>query len=68
MEIMKDSNNVDKKMLDLVSKAYIQITYVEPYFDRWEAQKCTTFFEKNYSLSKLKTNQISVSIYFKFYF
>ena len=50
---MKDSNNVDKKALDLIAKAYIQITYVEPYFDRWEAQKCTTFFEKNYSLSKL---------------
>lgn len=54
VEIMKDSNNVDKKQLDLVSKAYIQITYVEPYFDRWESQKCVTFFEKNYSLSKQK--------------
>jgi hypothetical protein len=51
VEIMKDSNNVDKKQLDLVRKAYIQITYVEPYFDRWESQKCVTFFEKNYSLS-----------------
>jgi len=53
VEIMKDSNNVDKKQLDLVRKAYIQITYVEPYFDRWESQKCVTYFEKNYSLSKL---------------
>ena len=52
VEIMKDSNNVDKKQLDLVKKAYIQITYVEPYFDRYESLKCVTFFEKNYSLSK----------------
>lgn len=52
VEIMKDSNNVDKSALDLANKAYIQITYVEPYFDRWELQKCETFFEKNYSLKR----------------
>lgn len=52
VEIMKDSNNVDKSVLDLFGKAYIQITYVEPYFDRWELQKCETFFEKNYSLKR----------------
>lgn len=52
VEILKDSNNVDKSQLDLVAKCYIQITYVEPYFDRWELQKCESFFEKNHSLSK----------------
>lgn len=52
VEIMKDSNNVDKNLLDLISKAYIQITYVEPYFDRYELHKCETFFEKNYSLKR----------------
>ena len=52
VEIMKDSNNVDKHQLDMLNKAYIQITYVEPYFDTWETQKYETFFEKNYSLSK----------------
>ncbi|CAF0831727.1 unnamed protein product [Brachionus calyciflorus] len=52
VEIMKDSNNVDKNSLDLVTKAYIQITYVEPYFDRYELSKCETFFEKNYSLKR----------------
>ena len=51
VEIMKDSNNVDRKAL-LDHKAYIQITYVEPYFDRWELSKCVTHFEKSYSLSK----------------
>ena len=61
VEIMKDSNNVDKKMLDLVAKAYIQITYVEPYFDRWESQKCQTFFEKNYSLSMWYLHRYSFS-------
>ncbi len=55
VEILKDSNNVDKSALDLVGKCYIQITYVEPYFDRWELQKCESFFEKNYSLSKFNT-------------
>ena len=52
VEIMKDSNNVDKSSLDLANKAYIQITYVEPYFDRYELSKFETFFEKNYSLKR----------------
>jgi dedicator of cytokinesis protein 6/7/8 len=50
--IMKDSNNVNKTELDLTNKAYIQITYVEPYFDQWELSKCVTFFERNYSLKR----------------
>ena len=52
VEIMKDSNNVDKNNLNLATKAYIQITYVEPYFDRWEMQKCESVFDKNYSLKR----------------
>jgi hypothetical protein len=51
VEIMKDSNNVDRKVLDS-NKVYIQVTYVEPYLDRWELQKCITHFEKNYLISK----------------
>lgn len=52
VEIMKDSNNVDKSQLDLINKAYIQITYVEPYFDRYELLKNTTLFERNYSIKR----------------
>ena len=33
-------------------KAYIQITYVEPYFDSWELDSRQTYFEKNYNISK----------------
>jgi hypothetical protein len=36
----------------LFLQAYIQITYVEPYFDLYELQHRVTFFEKNYSVSK----------------
>jgi hypothetical protein len=57
VEIMKDSNNVDRKVLD-ANKVYIQVTYVEPYFDRWESQKCITHFEKNYLLSMSPTRSL----------
>ena len=55
VEIMKDSNNVDRKSLD-PNKVYIQITYVEPYFDRYEQQKYVTHFEKNYGISRFLYN------------
>ena len=33
-------------------KAYMQLTYVEPYFDVYELKDRDTYFEKNYDLSK----------------
>ena len=36
----------------LVWQAYIQITYVEPYFDAYEFKDRITFFDKNYNLSQ----------------
>ena len=33
-------------------QAYIQITYVEPYFDLYEKRNKTTYFEQNYNISK----------------
>ena len=33
-------------------QAYIQITYVEPYFDAYEFKDRITFFDKNYNLSQ----------------
>ncbi|XP_043940533.1 dedicator of cytokinesis protein 6 isoform X3 [Protopterus annectens] len=49
VEIIKDSNPVDKAKLD-PNKAYIQLTYVEPYFDTYEMKDRITYFDKNYNL------------------
>ncbi|KAJ7335515.1 hypothetical protein JRQ81_013456, partial [Phrynocephalus forsythii] len=49
--VIKDSTPVDKSKLD-PSKAYIQITYVEPYFDDYEMKDRVTHFEKNFSLRR----------------
>uniref|UniRef100_A0A4W3H0W9 Dedicator of cytokinesis 6 n=1 Tax=Callorhinchus milii TaxID=7868 RepID=A0A4W3H0W9_CALMI len=47
--MIKDSNPVDKTKLD-PNKAYIQITYVEAYFDTYEMKDRITYFDKNYNL------------------
>ncbi|KAK1805280.1 hypothetical protein P4O66_019614, partial [Electrophorus voltai] len=47
--IIKDSNPVDKSKLD-PNKAYLQITYVEPFFDTYELKERVTYFDKNYNL------------------
>ncbi|MGH0129310.1 UNVERIFIED_CONTAM: hypothetical protein FKN15_001940 [Acipenser sinensis] len=49
VEIVKDSNPVIKSKLD-PNKAYIQITYVEPFFDSYELKDRITYFDKNYNL------------------
>lgn len=49
VEIIKDSNPVDKSKLD-PHKAYIQITYVEPHFDTYELKDRVTYFDRNYGL------------------
>ncbi|XP_075403417.1 dedicator of cytokinesis protein 6 isoform X3 [Tenrec ecaudatus] len=49
VEIIKDSNPVDKSKLE-PQKAYIQITYVEPYFDTYELKDRVTYFDRNYGL------------------
>uniref|UniRef100_G3SQF0 Dedicator of cytokinesis 7 n=1 Tax=Loxodonta africana TaxID=9785 RepID=G3SQF0_LOXAF len=51
VEVIKDSNLVDKCKLD-PNKAYIQITYVEPYFDTYEMKDRITYFDKNYNLRR----------------
>lgn len=42
---------VDVSSLDL-EKAYIQITYVEPYFEQYELRYRQTHFDKNFNISK----------------
>ncbi|XP_063043181.1 dedicator of cytokinesis protein 7-like isoform X2 [Engraulis encrasicolus] len=49
VEIIKDSSPVDKTKLD-PNKAYLQITYVEPFFDTYELKERITYFDKNYNL------------------
>ncbi|KAM3925869.1 dedicator of cytokinesis protein 6 isoform 3-T3 [Leptodactylus fuscus] len=49
VQVVKDSNPVDKTKLH-PNKAYIQITYVEPYFDTYELKDRVTYFDKNYNL------------------
>lgn len=80
MEVIKDSNPVDKCKLDPnkvgrrptwsrsalqrrrlikrpvlsrpVPQAFVQITYVEPYFDTYEMKDRITYFDKNYNLRR----------------
>ncbi|NXG40960.1 DOCK8 protein, partial [Psilopogon haemacephalus] len=51
VEVIKDSAPVDKRKLD-PNKAYIQITFVEPYFDEYEMKDRVTYFEKNFKLCR----------------
>ncbi|NWI11369.1 DOCK8 protein, partial [Crypturellus soui] len=51
VEVIKDSAPVDKRKLD-PNKAYIQITFVEPYFDEYEMKDRITYFEKNFNLNR----------------
>lgn len=50
MVIIKDSNTVDMSSLD-PEKAYIQITYVEPYFEAYEMRYRQTHFDRNFNIS-----------------
>lgn len=52
VSIIKDSNQVSQEKLE-PGKAYMQLTYVEPYFDAYEVKNRHTYFEKNYNISKL---------------
>lgn len=42
---------MDVSTLD-ADKAYIQITYVEPYFEAYELRHRETYFERNFNISK----------------
>lgn len=60
VDIIKDSNSIDINTLD-PEKAYIQITYVEPYFETYELRQRETYFERNFNISKFTI------IFYKFY-
>ena len=48
--MIKDSNAVEQDKLD-PEKAYIQLTFVDPYFDEYELKDRKTYFDKNFNLS-----------------
>ncbi|CEF63950.1 LD20667p [Strongyloides ratti] len=53
VEIIKDSNEVDKSKLNLTSKVYLQITFVEPYFDGWEKkERINSMFHRRYNVKR----------------
>lgn len=49
--IIKDSNQVDVSTLD-GEKIYLQITFVEPYFEAFELRVRETHFERNFNLNR----------------
>uniref|UniRef100_A0A672HIZ2 Dedicator of cytokinesis 8 n=1 Tax=Salarias fasciatus TaxID=181472 RepID=A0A672HIZ2_SALFA len=49
--MIKDSTPVDRRQLN-PNKAYIQVTFVEPYFDDYEMKDRLTNFEKNFNLRR----------------
>ncbi|CAM6031703.1 unnamed protein product, partial [Sphagnum compactum] len=51
VHIIKDSNSVSVDTLD-PDKAYIQITYVEPYFEPYELRQRETYFERNFNIKR----------------
>lgn len=51
LEIIKDSKQVELSKLD-PDKAYIQITYAEPYFDNYELRDRVTAYERNHNISR----------------
>lgn len=51
VQIIKDSNAVDQSTLD-PDKAYIQITYVEPYFEAYELRHRQTYFDRNFNIKR----------------
>ena len=59
VEIIKDSNEVDTSKLD-GGKAYIQVTYVEPYFEDWELKNRLTVFDKSFNISKTIINSSNI--------
>ncbi|RDD36831.1 Dedicator of cytokinesis protein 6 [Trichoplax sp. H2] len=51
VEIVGDSNTVDREKLN-PEKGYIQVTFVEPYFEEFELKSRRSHFQKNYNLRR----------------
>lgn len=51
VKLITDSNEVDEGKLS-PNLAYVQITYVEPYFDDWELYERATDMERSFNVSR----------------
>ena len=51
--IIKDSKNVEVNKLN-ADKAYIQVTYVEPFFDTYELRERVTVYERNFNIGEYR--------------
>ncbi|XP_065185199.1 dedicator of cytokinesis protein 7-like [Sycon ciliatum] len=51
VQIIKDSKEPDRAKLD-PDTAYIQVVFVEPYFDDYELKWRSSFFEKNFNICR----------------
>ena len=51
--IIKDSKNVEVNKLN-ADKAYIQVTYVEPFFDTYELRERVTVYERNFNIGEFR--------------
>ncbi|XP_068675223.1 dedicator of cytokinesis protein 7-like [Montipora foliosa] len=51
VEVLKDSNAVEQDKLD-PDKAYIQLTFVDPYFDEYELKDRITYFDRNFNIRR----------------
>jgi len=60
--MIKDSNKVQPEQLD-PNKGYIQITYLEPYFDEYELEleERTTQFDRSFNIRKSIIYHISTN-------
>ena len=50
-ELITDSTDVDLSKLD-ANKAYLQLTFVEPYFTEYELKERVTSFERNNNINQ----------------
>ena len=50
---------IDTSKLD-GGKAYIQVTYVEPYFEDWELKNRLNIFDKSFNISKTIINSYNI--------
>lgn len=55
VHIIKDSNRVEREKLEQ-GKAYMQVTYVEPYFDAYELKDRETYFERNHDIRESRVD------------
>ncbi|XP_048400109.2 dedicator of cytokinesis protein 11 isoform X2 [Stegostoma tigrinum] len=51
VKILQDSNKINAKNLDQ-KFAYIQVTFVSPYFDEKELSERKTYFERNHNITR----------------